>query len=149
MMKDEDKVMKIKIIFFGFLMTTILWASDTVVLANLEWQDNTETKSTKLNWHDAVVYCNKLTLVGKSDWRLPSIKELQSIVDMNQVNPAIKRKFRNIASDNDVWFTNAYWSKSLDISSFWSAWNIGFTDGQTYNSVKSDKKYVRCVRHRQ
>ena len=34
-----------------------------------------------LNWKDALAYAENLTLAGYTDWRLPNIKELQSIVD--------------------------------------------------------------------
>jgi hypothetical protein len=32
----------------------------------------------KMNWADAVAYCNKLTYAGYSDWRLPDIGELKA-----------------------------------------------------------------------
>ncbi len=35
-------------------------------------------------WEDALKYAENLKLAGKSDWRLPNIKELQSIVDYNR-----------------------------------------------------------------
>ena len=34
-----------------------------------------------MNRRDALAYCESLTLAGHADWRLPSAKELQSIVD--------------------------------------------------------------------
>ena len=34
-----------------------------------------------MNWQGALAYCENLELAGRSDWRLPSAKELQSIVD--------------------------------------------------------------------
>jgi hypothetical protein len=33
-----------------------------------------------LSWHEAIAYCEGLTLDGLSDWRLPTIKELKEIV---------------------------------------------------------------------
>ncbi|WP_227021331.1 DUF1566 domain-containing protein [Oceaniferula marina] len=38
-------------------------------------------KDGKLNWQEALAWSENLTYAGKTDWRLPNIKELQSIVD--------------------------------------------------------------------
>jgi len=37
-----------------------------------------------VNWGEALAYCEALTLNGMDDWRLPNIKELQSIVDYSR-----------------------------------------------------------------
>jgi hypothetical protein len=34
-----------------------------------------------MNWSDALAYCEALDFAGATDWRLPNVKELQSIVD--------------------------------------------------------------------
>jgi hypothetical protein len=41
------------------------------------------------NWAEALAYCENLTLAGSSDWRLPNVKELQSIVDYTSTYPAL------------------------------------------------------------
>ncbi len=63
----------------------------------LMWQleDDGRTK----DWEEALSYSENLNLAGYSDWRLPNIKELQSIVDYTKsVNttdsPAINNLFR-------------------------------------------------------
>ena len=33
------------------------------------------------NWNSAIPYCSSLSYAGYTDWRLPNVKELQSIVD--------------------------------------------------------------------
>ena len=35
----------------------------------------------KLNWEQSIRWCEELEFAGHSDWRLPNVKELQSIVD--------------------------------------------------------------------
>lgn len=45
----------------------------------LTWQQADSKKA--MNWQDALGYCENLNLGGRTDWRLPSVKELQSIVD--------------------------------------------------------------------
>jgi hypothetical protein len=45
----------------------------------LMWQK--ADSGTTHNWRDALAYAENLTTAGYTDWRLPSVKELQSIVD--------------------------------------------------------------------
>ena len=120
----------------------MLFASNTVKLGNLEWQDNSEAKTTKLNWQDAKAYCQELSLSDYDDWRLPTIKELQSIADVTRYNPAIKRGFTNVTSSN-------YWSSSEDVSDTENAWVVNFKYGSTVSNTETYENYVRCVRARQ
>jgi len=117
-------------------------ASSIVKMGSLEWQDNSEVKTIKLNWKDSKIYCQELSLAGYDDWRLPTIKELQSIADISRYNPAIKRGFVYVASSN-------YWSLSEDVSSTMFAWSIYFNGGHTGFHSKTHKYFVRCVRSRQ
>jgi len=48
---------------------------------------------------DALAYSEGLTLAGHSDWRLPNVRELQSIVDYGRLYPAIDPVFGGV-SDN-------------------------------------------------
>lgn len=43
-----------------------------------------QNKDGKLNWEQALVWAENLEFAGYSDWRLPDIKELQSIVDYSR-----------------------------------------------------------------
>ena len=44
-------------------------------------------------WPDALAYCAGLSLAGRTDWRLPNAKELQSIIDYSR-RPAIDPVFK-------------------------------------------------------
>jgi len=123
------------------LVTTSIYASDTVTVGNLEWQDDSAAKSNKMTWQDAIDYCQELNFNGHNDWSLPNIKELQSIVDVGRYKPAIKKNFKNVAS-------SYYWSSSQYVSDAKYAWGVGFEGGYTYDYSKSSEYYVRCVRHR-
>lgn len=52
----------------------------------LTWQQNCPGKMT---WKNALEYCENLSLGGHNDWRLPSIKEIFSLVDYSKSKPAI------------------------------------------------------------
>ena len=130
--------------FMGFILTSaLLLASDTINKGNLQWQDNAEAKTTTLNWQDAIAYCTEFSLAGHNDWRLPNIKELQSIVDINRYNPPIKKGFNYVAT------SDYYWSSSQVVSDAKNAWVVYFKYGHTLHYSTSNEGYVRCVRHGQ
>jgi len=137
---DKRKKMRYLIILIAISATLI--ASDTVKIASLEWQDNSQAKSTKLNWQDAKTYCQELSLTDYNDWRLPTIQELQSIVDISRYDPAIKRGFSSVAS-------SYYWSSSEDVSGAKRAWVVDFKYGYKNFRTKTNENFVRCVRARQ
>ena len=104
----------------------------------LMWQQG--DSATPEIWSAANTYCTGLSLAGKTDWRLPEIKELTSIVDYRYTNPAIdKNRFPG---------TNAslYWSASSYAASSTSAWRVGFSSGHVLSYSKAGSSYVRCVR---
>ncbi len=67
----------------------------------LTWQKTDDGK--KRDWQGALSYCERLKLGGYNDWRLPNVKELQSIVDYRKDDPAIDTSiFRQ--RDRNAWF---------------------------------------------
>ncbi len=56
------------------------------------WQQTNGEQSPgdyQFNWEEALSYCETLSLAGHTNWRLPNIKELQSIVDYTRADPAL------------------------------------------------------------
>ena len=102
----------------------------------LEWQAENIGEMT---WDDAVKYAKKLTLNGKSDWRLPTRKELFSLVDGEKYNPCCKTDKLNCVS-------SYYWSSTTYAFNTSSAWLVNFSYGSVSNGNKSVNVYVRCVR---
>ena len=108
--------------------------------AGLMWQDNIDTKTIKKNRKDAKQYCRSLVFAGYKDWYLPKIKQLKSIVDRSNHNPAIYKEFKNVQSYH-------YWSASPNLSAnLINVLNIDFKNGQKYSTNRRGKCYVRCVR---
>ena len=108
----------------------------------LEWQDNEVGITT--DWQGAIDRCEELTLGTHSDWRLPNVNELKSIVDRGKVEPAIKDGFEHTSSSD-------YWSSTTNEGSKNRAWSVIFHSG--YVRGNNDKvpdhfpgSYVRCVR---
>jgi hypothetical protein len=87
-------------------------------LTGLMWTKN--ATSSHKTWQEALDYCNNLTLGGYSDWRLPDVNELESLVNAGE-------------SDIGTWlnaqgFTNEqagyYWSSTTHGDYSGSAWCI-------------------------
>ncbi|MCP4752511.1 MAG: DUF1566 domain-containing protein, partial [Proteobacteria bacterium] len=118
---------------------TVNGADDTVIdnITGLIWQrQGDETQPSKL---EASIHCDNLSLAGHSDWRLPDVWELASILDYGNHHPVI---------DSDVFPLSDY----LSSLNFWSStdgtrggWKVGFGNGAVSDNV-DDTEYVRCVR---
>lgn len=105
----------------------------------LMWQD--DAIGSTMNWSTAITTCENLTLGGYSDWRLPNIRELKSIVDKSRYDPAISPNFIAITSDQ-------YWSSTTDASNSSDGWFVAFYSGigSSSSGKGNNSVYVRCVR---
>ena len=108
--------------------------------SKLTWQQTVSL--TRYAWSDAKTYCagRGASLEG-TGWRLPTIKELVSIMDHSQTfGPTIDGSA--FPGTPTAWF---YWSSSLTQSPS-VAWDANFNQGYTYSDGVSNTGYVRCVR---
>ncbi|MDQ7023853.1 MAG: DUF1566 domain-containing protein [Candidatus Gracilibacteria bacterium] len=105
-------------------------------LTLLEWQQDGSIAGTK-NWNNAKRYCADLTLGGKTDWRLPDITELKSIVDYTKSIDT--NKFTNTAS-------SYCWSSTTYNYNTSYAWHVNFYNGNSSYHNKTNYRYVRCTR---
>ena len=65
----------------------------------LMWAQNDSVE--RMDWLEALAYANKSKLAGYSDWRLPNVKELQSLVDYEKKSfPAINTDFFNMTAES-------------------------------------------------
>ena len=87
-----------------------------------------QVPATARSWNNALLYAEALTLGGSSDWRLPNIKELQSLVEITRATatattttPCINRTLFPAAT------ATAYWSStSLTAATPSDAWLVDF-----------------------
>ncbi len=106
----------------------------------LVWQDNGVVASESRNYAEARAYCDALEVDGFSDWRLPTLRELYTIVDLKRDRPALKSGF---AVRSDAWF----WSATPYAGDpKREAWQLSFAYGEAEH-VRMDRELrVRCVR---
>ncbi len=97
---------------------------------------------------DFINALNKASFGGFSDWRLPTIKELSTLVDRGRYEPAID--IRYFPKTNSSSFYSC-WSYTTLVNNANYAWGVYFNDGEiglNYKSSKSKNKgnYGRAVR---
>ncbi|WP_303851520.1 DUF1566 domain-containing protein [Seleniivibrio woodruffii] len=102
----------------------------------LEWADQSLVSKT---WTEALAYCNSLTYGGYSDWRLPNIKELNSIAYRTNYAPALSSVFQYPAN-------SFFWSSTTYQITKTSAWGVDFTTGKGMTATKTGANYLKCVR---
>ncbi len=92
-------------------------------------------------WQEAIEGCNNLSANGKSDWRLPNINELLTIVDRSKSSGnAFYDIFDTVAADT-------YFSSTTRNDDSSKAWGVNFATGQDAAGIsKSSVKKYRCVR---
>jgi hypothetical protein len=105
----------------------------------LQWQSGTGSAHDLMSWRSAVERCETMTLGGFSDWRLPNINELRSIVDASRSDPAIVPAFPDTAQ-------SYYWTSTSYAAEPQSAWAVDFKVGSESIYNKEGRYFVRCVR---
>lgn len=80
---------------------------------------------------------------GQTDWRVPTISELNSIVDLKKSSPAINKSLFPNPPASSFWSTSTYAGDKT------SAWFVYFSDGYDGANYKYSSFAVRLVRGEQ
>jgi hypothetical protein len=125
------------------------WAMVRDNVTCLVWEVKTDDgsihdKDDYYNWYSAktvfIKALNDQQFAGVSDWRMPTIKELASIVDLGTYNPTIDSNFfPEIMSA-------FYWSSTSYALYTGYAWGVHFHYGSDNHSAKDSSYFVRAVR---
>jgi parallel beta-helix repeat protein len=100
----------------------------------------TGTNGNGTDTEDFIKSLNESNYGGFSDWRLPSLKELVSIVYYGKRNPATNESyFPKIMSA-------FYWSSTSYANDTGLAWGVYFSNGYGNRSAKDSSYFVRAVR---
>lgn len=123
--------------------TGLSWARCAV---GQTWNNDDSTcegTATSFNWQEALALSTSYGLEDKTDWRLPNIKELASIVERNCVDPSARL---SLFPDTP---SGSFWSASTNTASnrVDYAWAVTFTNGSLDSHAKQQDFYVRMVRY--
>jgi len=102
------------------------------------WQDNASSNTTQRNWDDAKKYCQDLVVGNITNWDLPKVSELESLLDFSNESKMISDIFKNTIQED-------YWSSTKYVPSSKLAWSVNFKRGYSYGGQKSSKLFVRCI----
>ena len=117
----------------------------------LMWQEQEDGRRI---WNDSLEYCKGLSLAAHSDWRLPTLEELESLWDDAGSKPDIRKQYfpsMKISGEPDQLLGTIapYWSST--IVKIGAANGVGFLDfanGQIQAATQNMALpfYARCVR---
>ena len=86
----------------------------------------------------------KSDFAGKTDWRVPNIVELHTLIDFKKTSPAINKSlFPQIPPDLSFLSSSVY---KPNISSGVYQWGVKFVYGEDYISSPGEVYYIRLVR---
>jgi len=172
-MKKLSSILFLCLIFLLFsscapdLTDDVERAYDAAKCTTIDGNMWSQKSSYEKDWNRAVSYCNHLTECGYSDWHLPTISELRTLIQncSGTVTGGSCGVTDSCLSsgcwDADSCYSCSYdesvhYSKLGDSSWLWSssvqsddpnyAWSVNFSYGRVGDGSKIYSGYVRCVR---
>lgn len=107
-------------------------------------QECTETPLL-LGWQESLQTVNQAELAGYTDWRLPNIKELMSIIERSCAQPAVQVSLFPSTQDELYWSSTPVYSDVLSDSGA-LVWAVHFKEGSNTTHKKTSHALTRMVR---
>ena len=109
-------------------------------LTGLIWAQNANQFGA-VTWSNALNDCNTLNYGGQTDWRLPNLKEFQSLFTQQIYGPALPagHPFGNVQPDN-------YWTGDTHMNTTANAWFVAVWGGGSSDTAKTGSLFVWPVR---
>jgi hypothetical protein len=134
--------------------TGLMWEKKSLegdTTTNIHHRDKTYTWANAFAVHIAGLNAGA-GFAGHTDWRLPNVKELQSIVNYENFNPSVSSEFNTSCVARCTVVTcsctssSNYWSSSTVAGHPVTAWDVFFFGGFVGNDGKGSTGVVRAVR---
>jgi len=121
--------------------TGLVWQS--YAESKYDWYQSSGTYHSYCN-PKSISICGDLVLGGYTDWRMPTRKELLSIVDYSVPDPGPTVNAKSFLPTH----TTSYWSYNEAPSSYMTkAWGVEFAAGKNVTDTREyESMYLRCVR---
>jgi hypothetical protein len=129
-------------------------------VARLMWVQ--KSRSGLLDWEEALQYCEDMQYAGHNDWKLPSNKEMTTIVDLTKQKPAL-----DVEVFPDTEYKAFYWSRTPETrdaarnlmsettvqpedkdvnNATENAWLQSYMLGGNWRAPRNLRAYARCAR---
>ncbi|HOS39710.1 MAG TPA: DUF1566 domain-containing protein [Spirochaetota bacterium] len=133
-------------------LTGLMWASDANLMKTRDALYDTDDVAGdgKVSWYHALDYISKLNgekYLGYTDWRLPNINELFSLINYGQTDMATWLKSEGFANVPPDWIWSSTTNAGVTTYAIGAAFNLGyFGMGAGYGIKTSHYLYVWPVR---
>jgi hypothetical protein len=114
--------------------TGLMWQKDTADYH----ADGQPNEQDYVFWSLSLDYCDNLSFAGYSDWRLPNVRELESLVDYGRSQPSIDPIFTALNAP--------YWTSTTYAGNPATAWTVDARTGVAAAAPKDKAHFVRAVR---
>ena len=130
--------------------TGLMWEKQSNRDGSVHDTSNLYTWDQAFSGHVATL--NTMSFAGHTDWRVPNLRELQSIANYQNSNPAVSPAFNTGCTFGCTVLTCScntsadYWSSSSYASIPSGAWFVDFLDGAVDPGFTSDNFAFRGLR---
>ena len=132
--------MKALLFAIPLLLVTTLSAKNVILdtTTSLLWQDAPINEDALVTYKEAENYCKFLTLDKYKNFRLPTLHELQTLIDYKNYKPAILNGFKYVES-------TTYWTSTTFADDENEFWTVDFEKGSRSVKAKYYDRHFRCV----
>ena len=111
-------------------------------LTGLMWPKNGFSSGLNI-WTNALAYANNLNLCGQTDWRMPNVNELESLINAeSKYGTATWLNANNFLVSS----SSNYWASTSVAGNLAAAWYVSFGSGYVGYDLKTANNYVLPVR---
>jgi len=132
--------MKKLLLTLPFLLIYSLSAKDVIydTTTHLLWQDAPINGDASVTYKEASNYCKFLQIGKYNNFRMPTLFELQTLVDYKNYKPAILDGFKYVAD-------TTYWTSTPFADADDEVWTINFEKGSRSTKAIYYDRHFRCV----